>query len=497
MTTLASLTPVGSSSPTGTAIERARRAQAQWARLPVPRRLEVIRAARHGIVESADRLAATVSLPQRLSAGQTLAAEIIPLADACRFLERAATRLLAPRKAGRRGRPAWLAGSRAEVRREPWGVVLIVGPANYPLLLPGVQLLQALTAGNAVVVKPGSRGREASVELAQILRRAGLPDGLLHVLGESPAEAEEAIRHGVDKVLLTGSAETGREVYTQLAASLTPAVMELSGCDAVVVRESADLPMVASALVFALSLNGGFTCMAPRRVFVPRQRMHELEVRLARELRHAPATAIDPARARRLERWIRAALADGARFVAGGLPLGSSAKPLVLADVPPGSDLMREDPVAPLLSLVPVSSDDEALTLAGQCDYQLGATVFEAPGGRSDLADRIPCGVVVVNDMIVPTADPRLPFGGRRLSGFGSTRGAEGLLELTRPKTVIRRGGRSRPHFAPVGAREESLLKAYLRLAHGRGTLRRLSAAWAFLSNAVSTQRHHRAMRES
>ena len=199
----ARILPFGKASIRG--ISRA--AQAAWAAAPVRRRLAVVRELRFLISENADELTATIRLPQRSSRAETLAAEILPLADACRFLEREAEALLAPRPLGRRGRPFWLTGSSVELRREPFGLVLIIAPSNYPLLLPGVQLLQALVAGNAVLLKPGRGGSRAARSLSSLLARAGLPDGLFSVLGESPVEATVAIEIGVDKVLLTGSHE--------------------------------------------------------------------------------------------------------------------------------------------------------------------------------------------------------------------------------------------------------------------------------------------------
>lgn len=468
------------------ALAAAREAQASWADTPLARRLAVVREVRHAIAESAESLAVTVRLPQRGAGWQTVTAEILPLADACRYLEREAPALLAPRRPGRRGRPAWLAGSSCEVRRDPWGVVLILGPANYPLLLPGVQMMQALVAGNAVLVKPGRGAWAAARSLADLLHGAGLPEGLLGVLDESVESAIETIERGVDKVVLTGAHETGRRVAGRLAASLTPAVFELSGCDAAFVREEADLALVTRALVFGATFNGGFTCIAPRRVFVAASRSAELVGRLVEAAGHADEVALDPAVASRLTGWIRDATAAGARLRRGSLPLGRTTRPIVLTGVDPRSPLVTEDFAAPLLSITAVADDDEALRLAAACPFELGATIFGAQDAAERLAGRVRAGVVVINDLIVPTADPRLPFSGRGKSGYGATRGAEGLLEMTRPRTVIRRRGRTRPHFTPAGPREERLFGAYLRAAHGRSFLGRLAAVRDLVRHAIA-----------
>ncbi len=173
------------------------------------------------------------------SVADTLVSEVLPLAEACRFLEREARWILAPQRLSTHARPFWLRRVTAETRREPLGVVLIIAPANYPLFLPGVQALQALAAGNAVLWKPAAGGMAAAEALRDVLVGCGLDPALLQLLDESPQAAADAIAAGVDKVFLTGSAATGTAVLSQLAAHRTPAVMELSGCDAVFVLPGA------------------------------------------------------------------------------------------------------------------------------------------------------------------------------------------------------------------------------------------------------------------
>lgn len=175
-----------------------RKVQEVWATTPLADRLAIVRRFRHLLAESALRLAEISRATTGRPLAETLTAEVLPLADACRFLEREASRLLRPRYLGRSGRPLWLQGMRAEVRREPHGVVLIIGPSNYPLFLPGVQTVQALAAGNAVLLKPGARGGPIARRFAELLYAAGLDNRLLQVLPEEPESARHAIACGVD-----------------------------------------------------------------------------------------------------------------------------------------------------------------------------------------------------------------------------------------------------------------------------------------------------------
>jgi len=455
--------------------------QAAWAAVPAAERLRVVRALRRRMAAEAGALVGSLATRPGRSPAESLAAEVIPLADACRFLEREAARLLAPRRLGAHGRPAWLFGVSAEVRRDPYGVVLVIAPSNYPLLLPGVQLVQALVAGNAVLVKPAPGCAAPMALLARWLAEAGVPDGLVRVLGEGVADAEAALAAGVDKVVLTGSAETGRRVMATLAERLVPATMELSGNDAVFVLPGADLGLIARALAFGLRFNGSATCIAPRRVFVPQGDAAALESALTERLSAIPPVAVPAAVRRQTIRLVTEAVAGGARPV-GPVPDPASPvmAPLAVADARPGMALLEEDVFAPVLALVPVADMEEALSLAARSPYALGASVFGPEAEARALAERIDVGSVTVNDLIVPTGDPRLPFGGRRRSGWGVTRGAEGLLEMTQVKTVSVRGGRGHLHFDPFRPGDEGLLLAAFRAMHGGGRTR-LAAVPALL----------------
>jgi acyl-CoA reductase-like NAD-dependent aldehyde dehydrogenase len=302
-------------------LKTARTSQADWAAVPLPSRLKILKKLRLLIAADPRALANTVD---RDNLAETLAAEVLPLLDACRFLETEAARILKEKTVGQRGRPMWLWGNSVVLRPEPLGVVLIIGPSNYPLMLPGIQLLQAIAAGNAVLVKPAANGSRAMQTLVSMAVSAGLPEGLIQVLPESSEAATEAIRIGVDKVFLTGSAQTGRAVSRELAESTTPSVMELSGCDAVFVLEDADLNLVSDCLLFGLTLNNSQTCMAPRRVFANNQQADEilrlLKLKLATRTSESDRqTPVHNEHSVSQPRRIREAISSGAELVCGSV----------------------------------------------------------------------------------------------------------------------------------------------------------------------------------
>ncbi len=469
-----------------TSLAEARRAQAGWANTALADRLRWVRRLRSLIAENCEWLAAETGKSRSRPAAEILTTEVLPLAEACRFLEANAHWLLSSKAVANPGRPIWLRRVATFVEREPLGVILVIGPSNYPLFLPAVQALQALVAGNAVLLKPAPGAGAAVGAFVDLAGKAGLPDGLLHVLSSDKAVAAEAISLKVDKVFLTGSHETGRAVYAECAKAMTPAVMELSGCDAVVVAEDADLDLTVRAIVFGLRLNAGNTCISPRRVFVHRSIAKEFEARLVKALSIGESIEVTGKMAFFLKGLLTEAVADGARLCLGqSRPDGSIAGPVVLADARQEMRLLNEDVFAPVLSLVSVASDVEAINQANACEYQHGASVFSRNLSRARrIASSLRAGCVTVNDLVAPTADPRAPFGGTARSGFGTTRGVEGLLEMTRPKAILEHRGSFRPHFYPAQSGDPALFSAFTRLLHLQGMGKRWRAFVQLLHSA-------------
>jgi acyl-CoA reductase-like NAD-dependent aldehyde dehydrogenase len=416
-----------------TGIAEARKSQALWAGQPISARLRFLRDFRHILAVQATELALATAAVSGRPIAEKLASEVLPLADACQWLERRARRVLAPRFCGREGRPLWMGGHSFEVQRQPFGIVLVIGPSNYPLFLPAVQTLHALAAGNAVLLKPAQGTYRVASLFAELAWSAGLSRGLLSILPVSVESARTALDQGVDKVIFTGSSENGRNLLGRLAATNTPAVMELSGEDAVLVLADADLDLVMRALRFGTRWNGGDTCIAPRRVLVVESIASELQARLS----------------------------------GAGLP----------------GLLFRRIPV------------ERAADILNSARYALGVSMFSRDIAKARaLAERIKSGFVLINDLIVPTADPRMPFGGVKASGFGVTRGDEGLLEMTFPHVVAVRRSRWHPHFDPLSGASARLFSSYILAVHGKGG-RRLGALRGLVSGLINDFRSRKAIK--
>jgi acyl-CoA reductase-like NAD-dependent aldehyde dehydrogenase len=445
-------------------IQSLRQAQQRWVALPVRERLKLVRKLRALIAEEAEALSKASADARDRPVGESVTAEVFPLAEACRFLERNAPKLLRTTRFGRRGRPLWLGGVRSEIHRDALGVILIIGPGNYPLFLPGVQLMQALVAGNAVILKPGVGGSAVATKLLDLIQRAGFDPDLVRLLPDTVEAATAAIEARPDKVIFTGSAVTARKILAQLAEKMIPAVIEASGCDAVIVRADADPDLVVQALAFSLTLNAGATCMAPKRLFLHRSLADEIRRKLAAALSGMPSASIPLPDHHR-------ALIDEARKNGASL-LGED--PMVLDGVPRDSRLWREDIFGAVVLVADCADDAEAIARTNDCPFALGAAIFSRDEkAAAFISKQLSVGLVTINDLIVSSADARLPFGGRRSSGYGVTRGAEGLLEMTFPKAVTSVRGKLRPAFQPLTPRLLGWMLFYLRMTHSIGLGRR------------------------
>ncbi|NNM84683.1 MAG: aldehyde dehydrogenase family protein, partial [Phycisphaerales bacterium] len=287
------------------------------------------------------------------------------------------------------------------------------------------------------------------------------------VLPEAVSSVDDALQAGVNKVVLTGSLAAGKAILQRLANTVTPATLELSGCDAAFVLAGANVQLAARAIAFGLTFNRSATCMAPRRLFVHDSLAGPLEDTLGELLRQASPVQI-PGGLGTAGALLNESLKMGGRLIAGQLHAdGSIQGPCVLADATADMAMMTADVMAPIAALLRFGTVDAAVRDANKCPYRLGASIFGPPAAARDLARRLPVGVITINDLIAPTAHPRVTLAARGASGFGATRGAEGLLEMTTPVTIIERRGRWLPHLVPPMPNDENVLQAMLTMRHG------------------------------
>ncbi|MFL5338691.1 MAG: aldehyde dehydrogenase family protein [Gemmataceae bacterium] len=445
--------------------------QQAWSRLPLRDRLAPVARFRRLLVSAADRLCETVQRDIGRLPDEVLATDVLPTADACRFLQRNATNVLRPRHISLLDRPLWLFGERSTVYRRAHGVVGIIGTWNYPIYLNAIQILQALTAGNGVLWKPSELMPACPAQLQELFQQAGYPPDLLRTLPATREAGSQLADADVDHVVFTGSASVGRKLAARLGERLVSSTLELSGCDAMFVMADADVPLAARAAWFGTTLNNGQTCLAVRRIFVQESVyaafLQALEP-LAMQAR--PVPLVLESQVKQAEQLVAQAVAAGARPLANGNVVKSEIFPTIVCDAKPDMAICREAAFAPIAAVLPFTEVEDALRMDAQCGYALGASIFSANTTKAQrLAARLGPGLVTINDTLAAAAHPATPFGGRGASGWGSTQGAEGLLAMTVPQAVSVRSGNFRPHYDPVAAAPHvaGITRGVLELTHG------------------------------
>jgi aldehyde dehydrogenase (NAD+) len=455
-----------------------------------------------GIVARTDALAEAVRTDIGKQPWDTLTQELMPLVASLRWHAREGVRLLEPRRV--RGRAWWQMGQRHRSVRVPVGRVLIIATWNYPVQLLGVQLLQAVLAGNRVVVKPSERSPRSQrmlVELARAaLAEAGLPSEIV-VSAEATREAGRELleRERFDHVIFTGSTEVGREIAAACARTLTPCTLELSGRDSAIVLGDADPVMAARAIWHAATMNAGQTCLAPRRALVDR-RVHAAFVAALRPLAAAarPVRLADAAMADRCVALAQDAVARGGRPLNGVLESASAGamRPMAVDSCPRDCDLVRGAHFGPVLAVVPVDGLEDALGVHRAVGQHLATSVYtrspDAVLGDPALLAALGSGTVTINDSVLPTAHPAVAITGSGPSGWGPSRGAAGLLALTREITVSSTSALLRTPLDEPEPRVQAWLR---RLAMGRAA-RRTAQADATDSRTDTLAAGHAAAKE-
>ncbi len=415
---------------------------------------------------------------------EALTSDLLPLAASCRWHRRHAARLLSPQAV--RGGGLLGFGHRVVRHRLPVGRVLVIATWNYPVQLLGIQLVQAVVAGNDLVVKPSERAplvQQLLVGLA-IEAAEGVPS-MRGAVELRPATREEGARllaeERFDHVVFTGSTEVGRAIAEACAARLVPSTLELSGSDSAIVLDDADVVRAARAVHFGFTANAGQTCMAPRRALVARGAAPAFLEELTRLVASARRVdLVDAAAATRAADRARAAVAAGGRSVAGAVEPadGRAMRPVAVVDCPVESELFAGRHFGPVLAVRTVADEREAFELHARAPRHLATSIWtRRPAERlATRARAAGSSLVHFNAVLLPSAHQGVSLGGHGQSGWGVSRGASGLLGLTRETTVTRSSPRLAPPTAPPSPSAEAWIA---RLA-----------AWPFRSGGADARNH-------
>ncbi|HLM54847.1 MAG TPA: aldehyde dehydrogenase family protein [Pyrinomonadaceae bacterium] len=444
--------PLGTAEDVARALARARAAQKGWAALSFGERARVIMKARALVLEEMDDIARLISRETGKPEAEALAMELVPTLDLMQFFARKAERMLKPEKIDI-GLYRFL-GRSSVIEYRPLGVVGIISPWNFPWATPLDEVVMALVAGNAVVLKPSELTPLVALKIADVFARAGLAEGVLEVVTGDGSTGAALVEAAPDKVMFTGSVGTGRRVAEAAARRLIPVVLELGGKDPMIVFEDADLEAASSAALWGAFANSGQACASVERCYVHESVAEEFTSRVVSKVRglrqSAPCEGGDigamssERQLRTVEEHVGDAVSRGAKVLAGGgRPAfagdgrGFFHEPTVLAGVDHTMTVMREETFGPVLPIMTFKTEEEAVRLANDSEFGLTASVWtrDLRRGRR-VASAIEAGTVMVNEVLYTHGIAQTPWGGVKQSGMGRTHGRLGLLELVAPYHV-------------------------------------------------------------
>jgi succinate-semialdehyde dehydrogenase/glutarate-semialdehyde dehydrogenase len=371
-------------------------------------------------------------------------AEVAKCADACRYYAENAARILSEE-------PIPTEASNTYVRWEPLGVILAVMPWNFPFWQVFRFLAPALMAGNVCLLKHASNVPQCAVAIEALVRRAGFPRGTFQTLLIESRQVEAVLAdERVAAVTVTGSEAAGRAVAAQAGWLIKKSVLELGGSDPFIVLPTADLELAVQQAVTSRTINNGQSCIAAKRFIVHSDIYNSFEERFTAAMEELnvgdptkDTTQIGPLATPQvladIERQVESAKQAGATILLGGAKMlgkGNFYEPTVLAGVPRSSAVYREEIFGPVAMLFRAESVTEALEIANDTPFGLGASIWTRDSEEQKLLIAgLACGQVFINTIVA--SDPRIPFGGVKRSGYGRELSAAGMREFLNAKTVV------------------------------------------------------------
>lgn len=430
------------------AVARAREAFPAWRDTSVKDRLRMLARIKDVVRTHGEEYARRISEDTGKPLVDSLLTELMSIPLFIDHYRRQAPKILARRKVPT---PILFPGKKSYVEQFPMGVIGVISPWNFPFQLSMVPVVSALVAGNTVVLKPSEVTPITGEIIDEIFRRIGLPRGVVEVVQGDGTTGAALCEANVDKIFFTGSVATGRRVMAAAAKKPIPVELELGGKDAMIVCADANLERAARAALWGGLVNCGQMCVSVERIlvedavydrFLQLLERHIDKITVGGPEEHADMGPLTFAKQiETVDRHVKGAVAAGARLVRGGERLdrpGQFYAPTLVADVKPDMELYREESFGPVLPVTRVRDAEEAIRLANEHQYGLTGSVWTSNIEKGlELASRMECGQVMVNDLVAIVGNPALPFGGVKNSGFGRYHGPEGLLAFTHQKAIM------------------------------------------------------------
>jgi acyl-CoA reductase-like NAD-dependent aldehyde dehydrogenase len=464
---------------------RGRSAQPEWEAYGFDGRARVMLRAQKWVMDNAARIVETICAETGKTFEDAELAEIGYAGNAFGFWAKQAHNYLADEHP--KTSQMLVKGKKIILRYRPLGLIGVIGPWNYPLTNSFGDCIPALMAGNSVILKPSEITPLTSLLMAEGLRECGLPEDVLQI-ATGRGETGAALLEHVDMIMFTGSTKTGRKVAEAAARRLIPASLELGGKDPMLVLADADLERAANFATYYSMQNAGQTCISIERAYVEEPVYDEFVAKVSEKVRalrvgkpQGPGSvevgAITfPPQLEIIKDHVADAVQRGARVLTGGNEApgaGRFFEPTVLVDVDHTMKCMTEETFGPTLPIMKVADAEEAVRLANDSPYGLGASVFSRDAQRGEaIARRIEAGAANVNDAMINYTVLELPMGGAKASGLGSRHGAGGIRKYCSQQAIVvtaRLAMKKEVFMYPYKPRTSKLLARFFKFMYGRG----------------------------
>ena len=468
------------------ALATARAAQPGWAARPIKERAAIVRNAVSVLLKRRDEIVETVMQETGKPRVEALAVEMVPACDFLNYWSGRATKDLVDEN--RRLHGYMLPLKKLVINYQPLGVVGVITPWNGPFILSLNPIAQALLAGNSVILKPSEVTPHSGEWAAKVLHEAGVPKDVLQVVHGDGETGAALVNGDIDKISFTGSVGTGKKIAAACATRLIPCTLELGGKDAMIVCADADLDRASLGAVYLSMFNTGQVCVGVERIYVVDSIADEFieQVRKrAAEVTYGPSGKdVGPLFWDRqleiVEKHVEDARSKGATVLLGGesdTAEGVFFKPTVVVDVTHDMDIMQQETFGPIVAIMRVRDEEEAVRMANDCQYGLSGSVFTKDKDKVlRLAKQLKTGSVVQNDASVIYGVAEAPFGGRKDSGLGQVNGRDALRSFVHPQPVLldRWGLKKESIWYPYSEATAATLEKTIGTLFGNKFIRRL-----------------------
>jgi succinate-semialdehyde dehydrogenase/glutarate-semialdehyde dehydrogenase len=435
-------------------IANARNAQRKWSSLHLSEKIKKLKKIRDYIVNNAESIAEIISADNGKTKIDALATEVIPAAMSITYYCKRAKSFL--KETNLSAGNILLINKRSRIVRVPYGVVGIISPWNYPFSIPFGEIIKALLAGNAVLLKTATETQMVGMQIKKAIESAQLPENIFSYLNISGKEAGDAfLESGVDKLFFTGSVEVGKYLMKKSAETLTPINLELGGNDAMIVCDDADLERASNGALWAGFSNAGQSCGGVERIYVHskvyndfllllKQKIENLRLGIGNDYNSDMGCLTTQKQFNLVLEHIEEAKSKGAIVYAESkLPTDKELKNFlpasVLTNVNHDMRLMREETFGPIVGVMKFNSYEEAINLANDSNLGLTGSVWTKSSKLgNEIAQRINAGVITINDHLMSHGLTETPWGGIKESGIGRTHGKIGFDEMTYPKVIVK-----------------------------------------------------------